>query len=70
MERYPLRLCPAFKDNLWGGQRLKTHYGKKTEMTPLAESWELSCHPDGESVILTGPAAGKTAGKRRKGGKP
>ena len=60
MERYPLRLCPAFKDNLWGGQRLKTDYGKKTEMTPLAESWELSCHKDGSSVIANGPYAGMT----------
>ena len=43
------KLRPAFKDYLWGGERLKEEYGKKTDMTPLAESWELSLHPDGES---------------------
>lgn len=26
----------------------------------LAEAWELSCHPDGPSVILNGPYEGKT----------
>ncbi len=60
MECYPLRLCPAFKDNLWGGQKLKTEYHKKTEMTPLAESWELSCHRSGCSTIENGPCAGMT----------
>lgn len=56
----PLLLEPAFKDYIWGGNRLKTDFGKKTDMTPLAESWELSCHPDGPSVIVNGPWAGRT----------
>ncbi len=41
------KLTPAFKDYPWGGDRLKTAYGKVTALSPLAESWELSCHPDG-----------------------
>ncbi len=48
------KLTPAFKDYIWGGERLKTHYGKKTNMSPLAESWELSCHPDGLSLMEDG----------------
>lgn len=56
----PLKLQPVFKDYLWGGERLKTEYGKRTELSPLAESWELSCHKDGLSVIADGPHAGKT----------
>ncbi len=75
----PMRLAPAFKDYLWGGERLKTEYGKKTDMSPLAESWELSCHKDGPSIIASGPDAGKTlpeyiaahpacVGTRHKGG--
>lgn len=56
----PLKLQPAFKDYLWGGERLKTEYGKHTGLSPLAESWELSCHKDGPSVIADGPYAGKT----------
>ena len=56
----PLKLQPAFKDYLWGGERLKAEYGKQAELSLLAESWELSCHRDGPSVIADGPYAGKT----------
>lgn len=45
------KLSPAFKDYIWGGNRLKTDFFKNTDMTPLAESWELSAHADGESKI-------------------
>ena len=58
MDLYPMRLRPAFKDNLWGGERLKKDYHKQTDMVPLAESWELSCHKDGSSVIEEGAYAG------------
>ncbi len=48
------KLSPAFKDYIWGGSRLKTDFFKNTDMTPLAESWELSVHSDGESIICGG----------------
>jgi len=50
----PMKLSPAFVDYLWGGERLKTDYNKKTDMVPLAESWELSCHKDGNSILPDG----------------
>ena len=53
-------LTPAYKDYIWGGTRLKDEYGKKTDMTPLAESWECSVHPDGPSVIASGQFKGRT----------
>ena len=56
--RRPLLLSPAFKDYIWGGNRLKRDWGKRTDMTPLAESWELSCHEAGPSVIAGGAYAG------------
>lgn len=56
----PIKLSPVFKDYLWGGQRLKTDYHKQTNITPLAESWELSCHKDGTSVISSGTYSGTT----------
>ncbi|MBR5224109.1 MAG: class I mannose-6-phosphate isomerase [Clostridia bacterium] len=59
-DREPLRLAPAFKDYLWGGQRLRREFGKETDMNPLAESWELSCHEAGLSVIGSGEYAGTT----------
>ncbi|MCI8623887.1 MAG: class I mannose-6-phosphate isomerase [Provencibacterium sp.] len=56
----PFKLGPAFKDYLWGGESLCAAYGKQTALRPVAESWELSCHPDGESRAVSGPEAGKT----------
>lgn len=55
-----LKLQPAFKDYIWGGRRLADEYNKKYDGDILAESWELSCHPDGLSRIVNGPYAGKT----------
>lgn len=57
--KQPVFLMPAFKDYLWGGTRLKTEYNKKTELDKVAESWELSTHKDGESVIRSGKYAGE-----------
>lgn len=55
----PIKLAPAFKDYLWGGVKLREKYNKKCDMTPLAESWEMSCHKDGQSVVASGEYAGK-----------
>lgn len=55
-----LKLQPAYKDYLWGGHRLVEEYNKKYDGDILAETWELSCHPDGPSVIMNGDNAGKT----------
>lgn len=56
----PLLLTPSGKDYLWGGERLKTEYNKKINLTPLAETWECSTHPDGPSTVVVGKYAGKT----------
>ncbi len=55
-----LKLKPGCKDYIWGGDRLIKEYGKEYKGTVLAETWELSCHPDGPSVITNGPYAGWT----------
>ena len=57
---FPVKLTPAFKDYLWGGERLKTEFNKNTDMTPLAESWELSAHKDGQSIVAEGAYKGLT----------
>ena len=54
MDRSPIRLIPTLKDYLWGGTKLIEEYGKKTELEKAAESWELSTHPDGESIVASG----------------
>lgn len=60
MSNVPFLLRPAGKDYLWGGTRLKTEYGKAIDISPLAETWECSTHPDGLSVAESGEHAGKT----------
>ena len=55
-----MKLIPSGKDYLWGGTRLKDEYGKKIDMTPLAESWECSVHPDGPCHVANGRYKGKT----------
>ncbi len=57
---YPLKLNAPLKDYIWGGNKLKEEYGKVTDLDKVAESWELSCHKDGESVITNGALCGKT----------
>ena len=54
----PIKLLPAFIDYLWGGTKLKTDFGKKSDLDIVAESWELSTHKDGQSVVAEGPDAG------------
>lgn len=57
---YPIKLTAPLKDYIWGGQKLKTDFNKESELEKIAESWELSCHKDGESVIANGEYKGKT----------
>lgn len=59
----PFRLAPVYKPYVWGGNKLITQYGKRTELPVLAESWELSAHPGGDCAVATGPYAGTTFSK-------
>lgn len=54
----PFLLRPAGKDYLWGGTRLREDFGKDIDMTPLAETWECSTHPDGPSIVASGAYEG------------
>lgn len=56
----PFLLKPIGKDYLWGGQRLKDDFSKNIDMTPLAETWECSTHPDGLSLVTGGIFDGRT----------
>ena len=50
------RLTPACKNYLWGGDKLRTQFGIESNLSPLAEAWVLSCHPDGPSLLPDGSA--------------
>lgn len=56
----PLKLKAAFQDYIWGGRRLREEYGKPCKLDRIAESWELSCHPDGLTEIVNGVNKGMT----------
>ena len=58
-----VRMEPAFKDNLWGGTRLRDVYGKKCDYDIVAESWELSTHKAGQSIVATGKNKGLMLGE-------
>ena len=49
---YPLLLKPPIKDYLWGGTKLKTDFGYKTEKDIAAEAQVLSCHKDGTNTVI------------------
>ena len=55
------KLYPECKDYLWGGTKLKEIYGKVTEKSPCAESWELSFHKDGMTKLSDGRTLAEAA---------
>jgi mannose-6-phosphate isomerase len=57
----PLRFRPLVKRALWGGRKLGDRLGKSLGAeTDYAESWEIVDHGADQSVVIDGPAAGKT----------
>jgi mannose-6-phosphate isomerase len=53
-----VKLKPAFQNYLWGGTKLKELYNKKVDLDKVAESWELSNHKDGQSIVASGTYEG------------
>ena len=53
------KLSPAVKDYIWGGTNLKKEWNKVSDADRVAETWELSFHPDGPSRIAAGPEEGR-----------
>lgn len=55
----PLTFVPTLKDYLWGGRELERLFGRELPEGVTAESWEISGHPAGVSVVDSGPLAGR-----------
>lgn len=55
----PLVFAPNYKGYLWGGDRIATVFKRIGTPPVCAESWEISAHPDGDSVVLCGACAGE-----------
>lgn len=61
MKLYPLKFNDNFKDKIWGGDALGTILGRNVAKgAKVGESWELSEHESGPSVISNGPLKGRT----------
>jgi mannose-6-phosphate isomerase len=56
----PLQFTPVYKEYIWGGQRIATRYGRAGTPAVCAESWEISAHADGQSLVARGPLAGQS----------
>lgn len=50
--RKPFLLKPVGKDYIWGGSRLNDEFNYGLPVSPLAEAWVCSTHPDGPSATL------------------
>lgn len=49
--RLPFLLLPAAKDYLWGGSRLNDDFQFNIPISPFAEAWVCSTHPDGPAFL-------------------
>ena len=54
----PLIFEPVYKNYLWGGEKIASVYNRKGTPEVCAESWEISAHPDGMSIIADGSFKG------------
>lgn len=57
-----VKMSPYCKEKLWGGTKLMDKYKKLGKGCNIAESWEISAHPNGQSVIATGKYTGMPFG--------
>ncbi len=55
--REPLLFTPIYKVVVWGGRRMAAWRSDLPE-GPVGESWDLSCHPNGRSVVAHGTYRG------------
>lgn len=61
MDVYPLIFKPIFKPKIWGGRTLQTLLDKPLPTDePFGESWEIADLEDDQSIVMVGPAKGKT----------
>ncbi len=56
---YPLKFKPVYKDYVWGGRGFEK-LGRKLPDGIVAESWEVSCHRNGVSIVSNGALAGSS----------
>lgn len=57
----PISFLPLFMDRVWGGRKLEQVFGKPLpDDVPIGESWEVVDRDEAQSVVTSGPYAGRT----------
>ncbi len=59
MELYPLKFNPIYKEKIWGGNKLAEVFARDLPNDKIGESWEVSAHPNGTSIIENGIYQGR-----------
>lgn len=57
---YPLKFTPIYKECIWGGNNLNRIFARELPSHHIGESWEISSHHKGVSVVANGFLIGKT----------
>jgi mannose-6-phosphate isomerase len=57
---YPFIFEPAYKDYIWGGNRIPARFNRNQPEGIYAESWELSDRPEGMTHVVNGPLKGES----------
>ncbi len=56
-----LQFKPIYQERVWGGRALESFLARKLPgATPIGESWEVVDRPEAQSIVASGPWAGKT----------
>lgn len=55
---YPMMFDPILKEMVWGGTLLSKKYGRSDKSDKIGESWDVSCHKNGESIVANGALRG------------
>ena len=56
---YPIKFESVFLEKIWGGSNFKD-YKEEMPGSSIGESWEVSCHENGMSIVKNGELKGKT----------
>lgn len=51
---YPIKFEPILKDKIWGGEKLKALFNKKSTRNDIGESWEVSDVDGNISIVSNG----------------
>ncbi len=59
MQFYPLKFKPVYKEKIWGGDNLNKYFNRDLPADNIGESWEITAHPNGVSIVANGRFSGE-----------